>query len=37
MKGFIREIFYAVCIGILSVGAVAFIFYACMFLEKIIF
>lgn len=37
MKGFLREIFYAICIGVLSVGGVALIFYACMFLEKIIF
>lgn len=37
MKGFVREIFYAVCIGILSVGAIGCILYAFMFIEELIF
>lgn len=37
MKGLVREVFYAMCIGIISVGAVALIFLACMFIEELIF
>ncbi len=37
MKGFVREIVYAVCIGVLSVTAVGLIFLTCMFIEELIF